>query len=294
MIYFWYGDDSSQSTVATTTAGVAVARKISNVIIGTKSAIIKKHYNYPMENLFKLLLNNEPVPSYGGITEFPFPDGFKDGAEEKLEKKRKSFYKKLADKFPNGMVYYPGSGADPIPYQAFGERIVYGSLDEVRYLDTFKNDDKKLGIAIDEKVKNTQDRDKLSAIYADIHKSPFPDKTFKIMIFNGIAVNFGDTLAEEIKRLLQDGGIVIYEDPSEEAKINEENVNYLMKVGFVPVDMDKDGGQTYVSYFGATGLHDSEGKEIYRGTNRENFLKKLKAGNPVRMKSHQFRVLQKV
>lgn len=247
-----------------------------------------------MENIFKLFTNREPVAVYAGTDEFPYPDSFKEGASEKLEKKRKVFYNKLATKFSEGKVYYPGSGADPVPYQAFGGRITYGSLDEVKYFDLFKKDDVKLGSANDDEVKNTKDHNNLSAVYADVHKSPFPDRTFKIIIFNGIATTFSDALVAELRRLLQNGGIVIYEDPSEDLKKVEKDINCLTRMGFVPNDMDKDGGQTYVSYFGGTGIYDDEHNEIYRGLNRETFLKRLKSGDPVRMKSHQFRVLQKV
>lgn len=233
---------------------------------------------------------------YAGLTKFPNPDGYEKDAENKLSKKRVDFYENLNKFFPEGKMYYPGSGADPIPFKAFGERVVYGSLRESDYFSMLKNPNTPKPIIYAESIKQTKNLDKLKAVYADIYRSPFPDKSFKLITINGSPVKFDESLVSELDRLLSDGGAIVVED-DQDLNVLNENTLMLEKVGFVPHQLDKMGGITSVMYMG---FPENERIQAYQNSTRlktdiskKTFLSHLQKGKDVSMSGHVFRVFQK-
>ncbi len=240
--------------------------------------------------------DSEPRGDLGcvGVGSFLEPDGFGKRASEKLESKRVSFYRKLADLFPEGRVYYPGSGADPVPLQAFGDRVVYGSLTESNYFRMIKDKGFEKPSAYKALIEQTSNIDQLRAVYADVRNSPFPNKTFRLIIINDLPLIFNDELVQEVNRLLEDGGVLVYEDAGD-VKITTQNAESFVKEGFMPHGLDKAGGLSNVTYWGYTSrvAMRSEGKQCMNGLSRGQFLEELHQGRPTKMRGHLFRVFEK-
>jgi len=232
------------------------------------------------------------ILEYVGMSSFPEPDGFMNNAFKKLENKRILFYQQLVNLFPLGKVYYPGSEADPIPLQIFGDRVVYGSLYESDYFRMVKDRELERPIDYEEQIGQTTNTDQLHAVYADVRKSPFPEKTFRIIIINRLRIQFDDKFVQEISRLLVDGGIIVYEDNTD-IKILAQNAESFTNIGFTPHELDKTGGIDNITYWGYTRklrVTDERGKI---GLSRDQFLEELQRGNATEMRGHLFRVLKK-
>lgn len=232
---------------------------------------------------------------YAGISLFPEPDGFAIDAPKKLENKRVSFYQRLVNSFPQGKVYYPGSGADPVPLQMFGDRVVYGSLNDTDYFRMMRDKEFTKPKAYEELIEQTTNTDQLQAVYADVRNSPFPDKTFRIIIINSLPIQFDDQLVQEINRLLEDGGIIVYED-NRDIKILTQNAERFSNAGFTPHELDKVDGMDNITYWGYTSkmvVTDEKGNRCMNGLSRGQFLEELQGGKATKMKGHLFRVFKK-
>ncbi len=246
-----------------------------------------------MEILKSLTNQDKMEVKYENISD---PDGFNKGSYEQLLKKRALFYGVLAGLLPEGKMYYPGSGSDPIPYQAFGERVVYGSLQEAPYYEMFKNED-EAPLAYKDVIAATSNRDKLLAVYADIRNSPFPDSSFIGIILNSIPIEFNGAVIGELQRVLQKGGLLVFED-NEDLKLQESKVYKLESNGFKPHVLDKFQGLSDVKYFGFPNnrpfiFTDENGKRLMSGLKKDEYAQMLKNGENVKMSGHLMRVYKK-
>lgn len=242
------------------------------------------------------LIDPQSNLEYAGITNFPESSDREKNASKLLAQKRDNFYTELAKKFPHGKVYYPGSGPDPIPFRFFGERIVYGSLNEAKYLEWLKTNDGSHTSAYKDAINNTKGLDTLKAVYADIRKSPFPDKTFKIIFLNAIPIELDEETIEEIKRLLDDDGVLVYENTSKSLEDVEKDIKNLSTYGMAPSKLDKSGGITNVRYSGYLNgrrVFDDDGTPFMFSLSKDQFVEKLRKHEPVKMKGHEFRVFKK-
>ncbi|MBI2595465.1 hypothetical protein HYW46_01875 [Candidatus Daviesbacteria bacterium] len=93
------------------------------------------------------------------------------------------FYQRLRSLLPeNFSVYYPGSGADPVPAIVFESRIIYGSLQESDYFGFLRGTAVCTGLCYSEVIKKYGPFGNLKMIYADLFNPPFKDKQFDLVI----------------------------------------------------------------------------------------------------------------
>lgn len=244
------------------------------------------------------MINSETQKIDEGINldQLPNPDGYKGNAETQVRKKRDKFYKKLAILFPDGKVYYPGSGSDPIPFKWFGKKVIYGSLMESNYFSMLKDKRTPKPSAYKAAILQTKNIKQIDGVYADIKKSPFPEKSFKIIILNSIPVEFNQQLAEELKRILDDDGIIVVEENGNIEVLNQQ-IESLKTRGFSLQQIDGAGVITNVMYFGLPkdgGEHyHSDGKPVMSNISLAEFKERFSKGEPVQIWGHLFKVLKK-
>ncbi len=248
----------------------------------------------------KFIVEKTPYLEYAGISDFPKPDTLN---KKRLMQKRKTFYQTLAKEIPRGLVYYPASGSDPIPFQVFGERVIYSSLDDGNYFKMLKDPSISKPPLYEDEIRATSNLDRLRAIYADIQKTPLSNAVCKAIIMCSTPPNLLTVdIFKELVRILESGGLLVFETESD-LKKQKRDIDTLMSTGyFIPHhNLDRFGGLTEVSYFG----YPDNGIQIYQMTpngkqrlmtdiTREEFIESLRNGKTVSMAGHIFRVFQKV
>lgn len=227
----------------------------------------------------------------GGFS-FPTSESDNEDAFSEVLVKRKRFYAELAALFSEAKVYYPGCGADPVPYKYFGKNVVYGSLREVDYFGFLRNIDPKGPAVYAEEIKKTRGLDKLVGIYSDFKRSAFKPKSFDVIVMYDFPGDFSKEISIELKRLMVPGGILVYEDDSD-----LENqfvwVEGLKQEGFKLHKLDRYGGLTGVGYYYRIGSkNDPGGRVCGVGLSQEDFVELMMEGADVYMAGHVVRVLQ--
>src|SRR3989344_7637668 len=87
---------------------------------------------------------------------------------------RKTFYEHLSRSLPNEpLIYYPVSGADPVPEIVFGSGVVYGSLRDSNYIGLLKKTDDSRALSYHGAIDKYGPFDDIKMIYANVLNSPF-------------------------------------------------------------------------------------------------------------------------
>lgn len=173
------------------------------------------------------------------LIQLPY-DSFYRASNEAITQKRSEFYNQLASLLPDkSKVYYPGSGADPIPVTVFPDAI-YSSKDDAEYFSWLKTGN------IQQPIRHTKDINELgpfpdlNAVYADVLKNPFGDDTFDLLILHGLPsrVFSNQALAREVKRVTRPEGLVVVDDRDlpqqrfESDDVFKAGINHLFHAGF--------------------------------------------------------------
>jgi hypothetical protein len=202
--------------------------------------------------------------------------------------RRKSLYEKVKDQISSsGKVYYPGSGADPIPYKIFGDRIIYGSLNESNYFKMLKDTNSKKCSSYKKEIENTKNLDLLKTIYADINNSPFAENSFDLIIIHGLPLQIDTKLAKKISKLLKDGGLIVLENYDDIKNIYNQ-FETLKDQGFIPHKLNMFEGVSQVLYEKNTNSH------FTLPITKDQFVKMYQEEpSSVGMSCHAFLVLKK-
>lgn len=257
-----------------------------------------------LKELFNKLVNGDPT-DYSALYRGFSSDNITHEINE-LHNKRFDFYKELRNYLqPNDRVYYPGCGADPIPVEIFGDRVVYGSLMESPYFSFLKDPNSPSPARYEERIRTYGPFNHLKAVWADFLSSPFRDSSFGAIIVHGIGSKvFADkSFSIEAARLLRASGILVIDD--ENAGVNESGdysgfdytgFQHLEAVGFREHELDHFDGLSWVAFLQCNELLSySNGYPCGSGLyiEKESYISRLKNKEHVVLMGHDLRVFQK-
>lgn len=240
---------------------------------------------------------------------------------QKLNLIRRTFFQTL--RFEQGFnlsLYYPGSGADPIPASVFGENVVYSSKDEQDsdYFTWLMKNPQGGPIRYRASLREYGPFPNLKVLYADISNSPFLNGSLDIVVVNYLPNSLVRNSIFEISRLLRPNGVFVFEAETsidQNGNLQEgygEVLARILAAGFTQHSLDKFGGAMFITYISKAhpvgslpgldwecieGLEDTLSEYRFEDMGllipRREFVQKLKKGLPVTMHAHEIRVFQK-
>ena len=213
------------------------------------------------------------------------------------DKTRRNFYQLLKNELPADLwVYYPGSGADPIPAAVYGPKAVYTSnvKRDNFYYRALKSEEEPPN-RYKRSIEEFGPFKDLNVLYSDVRTSPFRDASFDLIILNGLRGNINTTeFVNEISRILKPGGILVVEGDISidiQGRLDEQYSKLLQNfynLGFSLHELDRYGGAMNVTYT----IYYEEDLGIGLLVNKSKLLDSLGGNNRAFISAHEIRVFQ--